>query len=69
MPAAFSLFGDITSLMVWQKGKLGFFEFFYLFLPSLVNFLVPATLRISACRKERRRYRVMSGSLASAGQS
>ncbi len=40
----FSPFGDITSLMVWQKGKLGFFEFFYLFLPSLVNFLVPATL-------------------------
>jgi Na+/H+ antiporter NhaD/arsenite permease-like protein len=38
----FSPFGDITSLMVWQKGKLGFFEFFYLFLPSLVNFLVPA---------------------------
>lgn len=40
----FSPFGDITSLMVWQKGKLGFFEFFYLFLPSLVNFLVPASL-------------------------
>ncbi len=40
----FSPFGDITSLMVWQKGKLGFFEFFHLFLPSLVNFLVPAAL-------------------------
>jgi Na+/H+ antiporter NhaD/arsenite permease-like protein len=38
----FSPFGDITSLMVWQKGKLQFFEFFYLFLPSLVNFIVPA---------------------------
>ena len=38
----FSPFGDITSLMVWQKGKLKFLEFFYLFLPSLVNFLVPA---------------------------
>lgn len=38
----FSPFGDITSLMVWQKGKLDFFQFFYLFLPSLVNFLVPA---------------------------
>jgi len=38
----FSPFGDITSLMVWQKGKLGFFEFFHLFFPSLVNFLVPA---------------------------
>lgn len=40
----FSPFGDITSLMVWQKGKLKFFEFFHLFLPSLVNFLVPAVL-------------------------
>jgi Na+/H+ antiporter NhaD/arsenite permease-like protein len=38
----FSPFGDITSLMVWQKGKLKFFEFFHLFLPALVNFLVPA---------------------------
>ena len=40
----FSPFGDITSLMVWQKGKLSFLDFFHLFLPSLVNFLVPATL-------------------------
>src|SRR5690606_21450733 len=40
----FSPFGDITSLMVWQKGKLHFFEFFHLFFPSLVNFLVPAVL-------------------------
>ncbi len=40
----YSPFGDITSLMVWQKGKLGFFEFFNLFVPSLVNFLVPAAL-------------------------
>jgi Na+/H+ antiporter NhaD/arsenite permease-like protein len=38
----FSPFGDITSLMVWQKGKLQFLEFFNLFLPALVNFLVPA---------------------------
>lgn len=40
----FSPFGDITSLMVWQKGKLRFLEFFHLFLPALVNFLVPAAL-------------------------
>lgn len=40
----FSPFGDITSLMVWQKGKLEFLEFFHLFLPALVNFLVPAVL-------------------------
>jgi Na+/H+ antiporter NhaD/arsenite permease-like protein len=39
---AFSPFGDITTLMVWQKGKLEFFEFFALFLPSLINWLVPA---------------------------
>jgi Na+/H+ antiporter NhaD/arsenite permease-like protein len=40
----FSPFGDITSLMVWQKGKLDFLEFFHLFLPALVNFVVPAAL-------------------------
>ncbi len=41
---AFSPFGDITTLMVWQKGKLAFLEFFVLFIPSLVNFLVPAAI-------------------------
>jgi Na+/H+ antiporter NhaD/arsenite permease-like protein len=41
---AFSPFGDITTLMVWQKGLLTFFEFFALFIPSLVNWLVPAIL-------------------------
>lgn len=39
---AFSPFGDITTLMVWQAGKIAFFDFFPLFLPSLVCFLVPA---------------------------
>ncbi|MDP7142121.1 MAG: sodium:proton antiporter NhaD [Alphaproteobacteria bacterium] len=39
---AFSPFGDITTLMVWQAGKADFFEFFDLFLPSLVCFLIPA---------------------------
>jgi Na+/H+ antiporter NhaD/arsenite permease-like protein len=39
---AFSPFGDITTLMVWQKGKLDFFVFFQLFLPSVVNFIIPA---------------------------
>src|SRR5690606_18165251 len=38
----FSPFGDITSLLVWQKGKLHFLEFFHLFLPALVNFVVLA---------------------------
>jgi Na+/H+ antiporter NhaD/arsenite permease-like protein len=41
---AFTPFGDITTLMVWQKGKLSFFEFFAIFLPSLINWLVPAIL-------------------------
>ena len=39
---AFTPFGDITTLMVWQKGKLAFFDFFAIFLPSLINWLVPA---------------------------
>lgn len=41
---AFSPFGDITTLMVWQKGIVQFTEFFDLFLPSVVNFLVPAVI-------------------------
>jgi len=39
---AFSPFGDITTLMVWQKGLVDFFTFFLLFIPSVINFLVPA---------------------------
>lgn len=39
---AFSPFGDITTLMVWQNGRVEFGTFFHLFIPSAVNFLVPA---------------------------
>jgi Na+/H+ antiporter NhaD/arsenite permease-like protein len=39
---AFSPFGDITTLMVWQKGLLPFAAFSKLFIPSLINFLIPA---------------------------
>jgi len=39
---AFSPFGDITTLMVWQKGVVDFWEFFSLFIPSVVSYLVPA---------------------------
>ncbi|MBT3727652.1 MAG: sodium:proton antiporter NhaD [Candidatus Marinimicrobia bacterium] len=39
---AFSPFGDITTLMVWQAGYVGFTQFFALFIPSLVNFIIPA---------------------------
>jgi NhaD family Na+/H+ antiporter len=41
---AFSPFGDITTLMVWQKGMVDFWTFFSLFVPSLVNFVVPAAI-------------------------
>jgi NhaD family Na+/H+ antiporter len=41
---AFSPFGDITTLMVWQKGMIDFWTFFALFIPSAVNFLVPAAI-------------------------
>ena len=41
---AFSPFGDITTLMVWQAGKVEFFNFFSLFIPSVVNWLVPAII-------------------------
>ena len=39
---AWSPFGDITTLMVWQAGRVGFFEFYALLIPSLVNWIVPA---------------------------
>ncbi|MEH6593119.1 MAG: sodium:proton antiporter NhaD [Halioglobus sp.] len=41
---AFSPFGDITTLMVWQKGIVDFATFFKLFLPSVVNFVIPALI-------------------------
>ncbi len=49
---AFSPFGDITTLMVWQKGVVAFGNFFSLFLPSLVNWLVPAVILSIAIKKE-----------------
>ena len=39
---AFSPFGDITTLMVWQANKLQFTDFFKLFIPSTISFLIPA---------------------------
>ena len=41
---AWCAFGDITTLMVWQAKRVQFFDFFSLFLPSLVNWLIPALL-------------------------
>ncbi len=49
---AFSPFGDITTLMVWQAEKVEFFEFFALFVPSLVCFVVPAALMTFFIPKE-----------------
>lgn len=49
---AFSPFGDITTLMVWQKGKVDFVEFFSIFLPALVNWLIPAIIMSLAIKKE-----------------
>jgi Na+/H+ antiporter NhaD/arsenite permease-like protein len=39
---AFSPFGDITTLMVWQAGRASFWDFLRLFVPSVVNWVVPA---------------------------
>ena len=41
---AFSPFGDITTLMVWQAGIVEFQEFFVLFIPSVINWLIPAVI-------------------------
>lgn len=50
---AFSPFGDITTLMVWQKGKVSFFEFFAIFVPSVINWLIPAVCMSLAVPKEK----------------
>ena len=41
---AFSPFGDITTLMVWQAGIVEFSTFFKLFIPSVVNYVIPAAI-------------------------
>ncbi len=50
---AFSPFGDITTLMVWQKGILQFDQFFNLFIPAVVNFVVPAAIMHFAIPNEK----------------
>ena len=50
---AFSPFGDITTLMVWQKGIVSFSEFFYIFVPSAVNFIIPAAIMHFAIGNEK----------------
>lgn len=56
---AFSPFGDITTLMVWQKnviatnGAVAFLTFFNLVIPALVNWLVPAVIMHFAVPNEK----------------
>jgi len=50
---AFSPFGDITTLMVWQKGLVDFQQFFVLFIPSAVNYLIPAGIMHFAIKNEK----------------
>lgn len=50
---AFSPFGDITTLMVWQAGVLRFDEFLVLFLPALVSYLAPAAIMSLAVEKRK----------------
>ncbi len=59
---AFSPFGDITTLMVWQKEVVEFHEFFALFIPSLVNFAVPAVIMTFALPHGRPKARDDNGS-------
>jgi Na+/H+ antiporter NhaD/arsenite permease-like protein len=49
---AFSPFGDITTLMVWQSGLVEFQTFLALALPSVVNCLVPAAIMSFAVSRE-----------------
>lgn len=42
----FSPFGDVTTLMAWQAGKIQFADFLELFFPALVNWLVPAIIMV-----------------------
>ena len=50
---AFSPFGDITTLMVWQAGMMHFTGFFALFVPSVINWLVPAFIMSFAVSHDR----------------
>ena len=59
---AFSPFGDLTTLMVWQRGKLGLGDFPRLFLPALTNWLVPAALMSRRIEREPPRRAAMSRS-------
>lgn len=48
---AFSPFGDITTLMVWQKNILQFHQFFHLVIPAIISYLLPAFIMSFAIPK------------------
>ena len=50
---SFSPFGDITTLLVWQKGVVPFTDFFSLLIPAIVNFSIPAAIMHFFIPKER----------------
>ena len=50
---AYSPFGDITTLMVWQAGIVEFFTFFKIFFPSVINFVIPAAIMYFFIPKEK----------------
>jgi len=41
---AWSPFGDITTLMVWTSGKVPTEKFLYLFIPAIINWIIPAVI-------------------------
>ena len=49
---AWSPFGDITTLMVWTAGRVMTQEFFYLIIPSIVNWIIPASIMYFFIPKE-----------------
>jgi len=50
---AYSPFGDITTLMVWQKGQVAFGQFFAIFFPALFNWVIPAAIMSFSVPKEK----------------
>jgi Na+/H+ antiporter NhaD/arsenite permease-like protein len=50
---SFSPFGDITTLLIWQKGVVPFTDFFSLLIPAIINFAVPAGIMHFFIPKER----------------
>ena len=50
---AYSPFGDITTLMVWQAGIIEFFTFFKIFFPSVINYVIPAAIMYFFIPKEK----------------